>query len=148
MFCNQYIHEHMKEIFQIYVHEKDSAFTIIHLTEKMLLDATQNVQKSNYTQCWLFKNTYSAMDINETGRDGLVHHREAVIFSQLTSVFTEAKCKNDILSREKTTASYTKINHLKLMNPSHRNNLSKHNSLELCDFNEQIETLHWQMGIY
>ena len=43
------------------------------------------------------------------GRDGLVHRRKAVIFSPLTSALTETKCKNDLLSKEKTTTPYTNI---------------------------------------
>ena len=57
----------------------------------------------------ILKPEYIVYTMYAIGRDGLVHHRKAVIFSPLTSALTETKCKNDLLSREKTTTPYTNI---------------------------------------
>ena len=57
----------------------------------------------------ILKPEYIVYTMYAIGRDGLVHRRKAVIFSPLTSALTETKCKNDLLSREKTTTPYTNI---------------------------------------
>ena len=57
----------------------------------------------------ILKPEYIIYTMYAIGRDGLVHRRKAVIFSPLTSALTETKCKNDLLSREKTTTPYINI---------------------------------------
>ena len=57
----------------------------------------------------ILKPEYIVYTMYAIGRDGLVHRRKAVIFSPLTSALTETRCKNDLLSREKTTTPYTNI---------------------------------------
>ena len=57
----------------------------------------------------ILKPEYIVYTMYAIGRDGLVHRRKAVIFSPLTSALTETKCKNDLLTREKTTTPYTNI---------------------------------------
>ena len=117
----------MTEPLQMYMKNKTAHLQVSNWQrEKMPSDAThptsaQSILKPEYIvytmyaiykksiqqRMWLSTSIY--WTVYEICRDGLVHRRKAVIFSPLSSALTETKCKNDLLSREKTSTPYTNI---------------------------------------
>ena len=97
----------MKEYLQMHMKSKTTHLQIIQLTKR------KNAIRCNTPHlCPEHPETRVHciyMTLYAIGRYGLVHRRKAVIFSPLTSALTETKCKNDLLSREKTTTPYTNI---------------------------------------
>ena len=95
----------MKEHLQMYMKSKTTYLQVSYWqSEKMPSDATHPTSAQS-----ILKPEYIVYTMYAIGRDGLVYRRKAVIFSPLTSALTETKCKNDLLSREKTTTPYTNI---------------------------------------
>ena len=95
----------MKEHLQMYMKSKTTHLQVSNWqNEKMPSDATHPTSAQS-----ILKPEYIVYTMYAICRDGLVHRRKAVIFSPLTSALTETKCKNDLLSREKTITPYTNI---------------------------------------
>ena len=95
----------MREHLQMYMKNKTTHLQVSNWQrEKLPSDATHPTSTQS-----ILKPEYIVYTMYAIGRDGLVHRRQAVIFSPLTSALTETKCKNDLLSREKTTTPYTNI---------------------------------------
>ena len=93
----------MIEHLQMYMKIKQRIKVSNWQREKLPSDATHPTSAQS-----ILKPEYIVYTMYAIGRDGLVHRWQA-IFSPLTSALTETKCKNDLLSREKTTTPYTNI---------------------------------------